>query len=179
MILWGLLKIHPIPIKRALAWNKETHRRLPLLQGAMWAIAALHEHPITEQSEVVGVAIVGRPNAQVLESRELWQPRLQVLRVACIEGVVSSSGHKGVNSILYAACARAARNMGAVDLWTYIHKGEPGISLKAAGWIEDVEHKSLGGSYDRPSRRRAAPVESGEKIRYFAPWSELLQRGAK
>ena len=160
------LETRPIPVKRALRWNKATHRRLPDVAGLMWAIAALRD------SQIVGIALVGRPNARLLDSQELPQDALQVVRVAVLEGDASASGHKGANSILYGACARAARDMGAVDCFTYIHHDEPGTSLRAAGWVEDIAHDSIGGSYDRPSRARKAPVEGGRKVRWWAPWSK-------
>jgi len=159
------LSVLPIPVKRALCFVAEHHRRLPRLQGAMWAVAVLRD------GRVVGVAVVGRPTARLLDSTDLPTPTLQVLRVACLPDA-SSDGHKGANSMLYGAVARAARGMGCIDLCTYIHHDEPGTSLKAAGWIEDRAHESSGGSYDRPSRRRSAPVEGGgRKIRWWAPWS--------
>jgi hypothetical protein len=117
----------------------------------MWAVAVLRG------ATLIGVAIVGRPNARLLDSQELPQPALQVLRVAV---------------------ARAARAMGCVDMWTYIHADEPGTSLRAAGWIEDTQHDSRGGSYDRPSRRRAEPIEGGRKVRWWAPWSASAPRVA-
>ncbi len=155
----------PIPVKRAIRWCAETHRRLPTIQGAMWSVAVLRGDVI------MGVAIVGRPNARLLDSTELPQPALQVLRVACLPEDVGPRGHKGANSMLYGAVARAARAMGCVDLSTYTHHDEPGTSLRAAGWIEDVWHDSHGGSYDRPSRKRSDPVEGGAKVRWWAPWS--------
>jgi len=118
----------------------------------------------------IGVAIVGRPTARMLDNGE----RLQVLRVASLEGDASANGHKGINSMLYAACARAAFAMGATDLWTYIHDDESGVSLKAAGWIEDPV-TTEGGEWSRPSRRRAKTVEAGKKVRWFAPRSLLAQ----
>lgn len=137
----------------------------------MWAIAVLRD------ADLIGVAIVGRPNARMLDSVDLPQPALSVLRVACDPedhdpDHVDASGrnHKGACSMLYGACARAARAMGAIDLFTYIHHDESGVSLKAAGWIRD-DFESAGGSYDRPSRKRAPPVEGGIKIRWWAPWS--------
>ena len=94
------LYLRPIPIKCALKWCASVHRRLPSLQGAMWAIAVLRGGVtdgagVTLAHSVVGVAIVGRPTARLLDQSE--------------------SGHKGACSMLYAACARAARTMGAVD----------------------------------------------------------------
>ena len=37
------LETRPIPVKRALRWNKATHRRLPDVAGLVWAIAALRD----------------------------------------------------------------------------------------------------------------------------------------
>lgn len=158
------LSVRPITIKAALKWTREVHRRLPALQGGMWAVQGLRD------GERIGVAIVGRPTARMLDNGE----RLQVLRVASLEGDASASGHKGINSMLYAACARSAINMGATDLWTYIHDDEPGVSLKGAGWIKDPV-PSRGGQWTRTSRRRAAAVEPGHKVRWFAPWSRLAR----
>ena len=160
------LRTLPIPVKRAQRWNARVHRRLKRVQGGMWAVVVLRGDTF------VGTAIVGRPNARELDANgdEAPQPALQVLRVAC-EPDVGASGHKGACSMLYGAVARAARAMGCVDLWTYIHDDESGVSLRAAGWVRDDEHESKGGSYDRPSRSRRAPVEAGPKVRWWAPWS--------
>jgi len=78
-------------------------------------------------------------------------------------------------SMLYGACARTARDMGADDLFTYIHQDESGVSLKAAGWIEDTKFRSDGGQWSTPSRPRKETVESGPKRRFFAPWSKHLR----
>ncbi len=103
--------------------------------------------------------------------------RLQVLRVAVVEGDASASGNKGACSILYGACARAARAMGASDLVTYTHLDEPGVSLRAAGWIEhgltDDEAE-----WSRASRPRARALFPEQKRRWLAPWSEMLRRAA-
>jgi hypothetical protein len=157
------LQVRPLTVKQALKWCRTTHRRLPALQGGMWCIAGERD------GVLVGVAIVGRPTARLLDNGR----RLQVLRVATLPGDASESGHKGANSILYAACARAGRAMGATDMWTYIHDDEPGTSLRAAGWIKDPV-PSPGGEWSRPSRRRSPAVEAGHKIRWFAPWSEMV-----
>ena len=181
------LYLRPIPVKRALRWNAEVHRRLPALQGDMWAIAAVRGG-LTERSpgggdrdgnvlildRTVGIAIVGRPTARRLDSQEETLGALQVLRVAVVEGDESPSGHKGANSILYGACARVSRDMGALDLFTYIHHDEEGVALKAAGWIEDKSFVSDGGEWGRPSRPRKKTVEPGPKRRFCAPWSLMV-----
>jgi hypothetical protein len=189
------LYLRPIPVKRALRWNAEVHRRLPALQGAMWAIAAIRggrlerspgggdrDGNVLLPDRTVGVVIVGRPTARRLDSQEETISALQVLRLAALEGDASKSGHKGANSILYGACARVSRDMGALDLFTYIHHDEDGVALKAAGWIEDKsfvsDRGSHGGEWGRPSRSRKKTVEPGPKRRFCAPWS-LMVAGLK
>jgi hypothetical protein len=155
------LDVSPMVVKQALRWVKSTHRRLPNLQGGMWAVGC------RRGGEVRGVAIVGRPTARMLPQDGSV---LQVLRVAVEEGVGNGC------SILYGACAGAARRMGAVDMFTYIHDDESGVSLRAAGWIEDETFASAGGEWSRPSRPRNKTVEPEAKRRYFAPWSAYLTK---
>jgi hypothetical protein len=156
----------PIPVKRAKRWVEHTHRRLPELTGGMWAVGAL------QADVLVGVAVVGRPNARMSDTagKDAPQPNLEVLRVASLEGVQSRSGHKVVNSILYGACSRAARAMGARNLFTYIHKDEAGVSLRAANWV--CLGEAGGGEWDRDMRPRQTVIDSEAKLVWFAPWSE-------
>ena len=157
------MSVRPLTLTKAIPFVRRTHRRLPKIQGGLWAIG------VERDAEIVAVAVVGRPNARVLDDGR----RLQILRVAAIEGA------RNACSMLYGACARAARAMGAPDLWTYIHHDEPGTTLKAAGWIEDVGFTSDGGEWDRPSRTRELALEPGAKRRWFAPWSALLRKTDK
>jgi hypothetical protein len=152
------MRLRPVPVKVALRFNLKTHRRLPRLQGGMWAVAI-------ERRAILGVAIVGRPTARRLDNGR----RLQVLRCAVREGVPNGC------SMLYGAVARSAKAMGATDCFTYTHADETGISLKASGWIEDTEFHSKGGAEwgSRPNRRT---VDPNPKRRFFAPWSEMIQR---
>lgn len=154
------MKLRPYPIKRALPFVRAVHRRLPALQGGMWSVA------IHAEGEVRGVAVVGRPNARRLDNGH----RLQVLRVAVIVGTPNGC------SMLYGSCSRAARSMGSTDLFTYIHDDESGISLKAAGWVEDCDFESDGGEWSRASRPRKETQEPGHKRRFWAPWSEWLRQ---
>lgn len=151
------MNLRPITVTAALKFNLETHRRLPKLQGGMWAVAV-------EDSEILGVAIVGRPTARMLDDGR----RLQVVRCAVREGV------KNGCSMLYGAVARAARAMGATDCFTYIHADETGHSLKTSGWIEDLNFKSDGGEWSRPSRPRSKTVEPEAKRRFFTAWSKMV-----
>lgn len=114
-----MLTLKPCTVKRAVPFVREVHRRLPAIQGAMWAVGAW------SGGQLIGVALVGHP------ARELMGDTLSVLRVAVIEG------HRNACSMLYGACSRAAKAMGAANLVTYTHEDESGVSLKAAGWICD------------------------------------------
>jgi hypothetical protein len=104
---------------------------------------------------------------------------LEVVRCAVPPGL-RQGGHGGAPGMLYAACSRAARNMGALNLLTYTHADEPGTSLKAIGWVRE-SHDGMpivfgGGDWGRPSRPRAKRVEVGPKHRWWAPWSEYLKQ---
>lgn len=156
------LRLRPYPIKHALPFVRAVHRRLPAIQGGMWSVA------VEDATEIRGVAVVGRPNARMMDNGD----RLQVLRVAVIVGTPNGC------SMLYGACSRAARSMGATDLFTYIHDDESGISLKASGWVEDTAFESDGGEWSRPSRQRELTIEPGKKRRYWAPWSAYVKKMA-
>lgn len=145
------LTLKPITVKAALPFVRQVHRRLPRVQGAMWAVS------VRDLGGVVGVALVGNPS-------RVWNgDTLAVLRVAVIEGYPNAC------SMLYGACSRAAKAMGAGSLVTYTHGDEHGVSLRAAGWIDDG--LTGGGEHDRPSRPRKAAVDALPKRRWWAPWS--------
>lgn len=153
------LVVRPCTVKRGMAWCRETHRRLPRLQGAMWCIRVMRD------GEMVGVALVGHP-ARLLAERGV----LCVLRVAVREGEPNAC------SKLYGACSRAARAMGATDLVTYTHADEPGTSLRASGWIDGG--MTSGGEHSRPSRPRRPAICADPKRRWWAPWGETAADGA-
>lgn len=147
-----MLTLRPFTVKRAIPFVAQVHRRLPKVQGALWAVSAW------AHGEVVGVALVGHP------ARELMGDTLSVLRVAVIEG------NRNACSMLYGACSRAARAMGADNLVTYTHEDETGVTLKAAGWV--YGGLTDGGEHSRPSRRRGPAVDARPKHRWWAPWSK-------
>lgn len=119
----------------------------------MWAVS------VVDWAGVVGVALVGFAPGQWNQDEHT----LCVLRVAVAEG------HRNACSMLYGACAKAARAMGADNLVTYTHQDEHGSSLKASGWVQKGE--TAGGEHDRASRPRNKAVDANPKNRWFAPWS--------
>lgn len=126
----------------------------------MWALGCY------DGAELVGVAIVGRPNARLADR----PGRLELLRMAVEEGCPNAC------SMLYGACARVARAMGAVDLWTFIHEDEPGTSLKAAGWVSTGLTK--GGEWAREARKSRKAIDPAPKEKWWAPWSASLKEAA-
>jgi hypothetical protein len=150
-----MLRLRPLTVKAALPFVAAVHRRLPRIQGAMWAVG------VADGNDLVGVALVGH-------AARVWPDTLGVLRVAVIEG------HPNACSMLYGSCSRAARDMGAGSLVTYTHGDEHGASLKASNWIDGGF--TMGGEHSRPSRPRAPAVDPLPKRRWWAPWSERAPR---
>lgn len=154
----GALYLRPWSVKRALPFVASVHRRLPKIQGAMWAISA------RRRGDVVGVALVGHA-ARMLAADDAT---LSVLRVAVIEG------NPNACSMLYGACSRMARASGADNLVTYTHGDESGVSLRAAGWIDGG--MTCGGEWGCASRPREPALFPQSKRRWWAPWSERARR---
>lgn len=141
------IDITPIEFDEAVAFVREHHRHHKPPQGHKFSIAAACD------GRVVGVAIVGRPVARMLQDG--WT--LEVIRLA-------TDGTPNACSALYAAAWRAARSMGYRKLVTYILNTEPGTSLKAAGWR--VVGEAGGGSWSRERRPRVDKHPTQLKIRY-------------
>jgi hypothetical protein len=110
------------------------------------------------ENELIGVAICGRPVARGSDNGFT----LEVSRLC-------TDGSENACSKLYGACARIAREMGYKKIQTYILKSEPGISLKASGWI--MEAITSGGQWkhtDGKPRRTDQPTEPKQRwARYF------------
>lgn len=156
-------QIAPITGRQALAWIKETHRHLPDLQGALWAIS------VEWMGIRVGVATVGNPPMK-------WQGtgRAVISRCAVLPGLASVIDSKGVEhaspacTMLYGRCSEIARLMGFREIWTYSLEAEEGRSIKAAGFeFMGFSPDSSGWKSSRPGRRQN---ERGPKGR----WRRLL-----
>jgi len=127
------LVVVPLPLDEANSYVGRFHRHSNPVTGHKFSLgAALGD-------QIVGVAIVGRPIARMLDDGLT----LEVLR-NCTEG------ERNVCSFLYGACWRAARAMGYRKMVTYTLQSETGSSLRAAGWkiVREVPAQS----WNRPSR---------------------------
>ena len=142
-----MLEIVPISFKEAKDYVNKYHRHLKAtMKGCKFVIA------VSNNDIIVGVAIVGRPIARYLNDG--WT--LEINRT-CTDGT------KNVNSMLYAACWRVAKNMGYKKLITYIRKDETGNSLKAANFKIVAEVK--GRLWNNKSRPRVEN-EIIDKLRF-------------
>ena len=138
------LVLCPITIAEAKEFVARYHRHHKPPQGAKFAIGC------TDGKEIVGVIMVGRPVARLLDNG--WTA--EVTR-CCTDGT------EHVPSKLYAAAWRAARAMGYRRLITYLLDYEPGTSVKAAGWR--CVGQAGGGTWDRPNRSRVDKHPVGQK----------------
>lgn len=174
---YEMIRVAPIPITHALRFIKKHHRHLKKCSHRLWAVG-LWQVSDDDREVLAGVAVVAQPAARMLANTKPdpndefpppWE-RLEVVRLAVADGIPNGC------SMLYGACSRAAKAMGATDLLTYTRCTEPGTSLRAAGWFRD-EGEFGGGQATRPSRRRKLrnSDEIVKRHRWWAPWSSHLK----
>lgn len=140
-----MLVIKHVELKDANEYVAKHHRHHKPVAGHRYSLGCF------DGNRLCGVAIVGRPVARAIDQRNT----VEVLRL-CTDGT------RNACSILYAACRRAARELGYERIITYILDSEPGTSLRAAGWIE--EYHTQGGSWNCPSRPRQDKAPQCPKV---------------
>ena len=129
------LEVVPISLAEANAFVRQHHRHHHPVPGAKFCLA------VAVSEFIVGVGIVGRPVARMLDDG--WT--LEVNRT-CTDGT------KNANSMLYGACRRAAFALGYRRLITYTLTAERGSSLVASGW--KCLGTAGGGTWSRASHPR-------------------------
>ena len=144
----GSCTIAPCTVKAALKMVRQWHRHLPYVQGGLFAARCLDE-----AGSCVGVAVAGNPS-------RVWQEQAKI-----VISRVATTGYDNACSALYGSLCRAAKALGYREAWTYTLPGEPGTSLRAAGFID--MGLTSGGEHDRPSRRRKPAVCSDPKRRWL------------
>lgn len=112
-----MLALTPVSLREANAFVDRHHRHHKSVTGHKFSIGC------TQDGELVGVAIMGRPVSRYLDDGLT----LEVNRLC-------TTGAENACSMLYGAAARAARAMGYRKIITYTLDTEPGTSLRAAGW---------------------------------------------
>jgi hypothetical protein len=147
-------------ITQARAFVAAHHRHLGAPVSGLFAVG------VAQRSELVGVAIVGRPVARGLQDGST----AEVTRVCTL-------GARNACSMLLGACRRGCIALGYQRLVTYTLAAEPGTSLRAAGWR--VVAAVRGRTWNCPSRPRS--VTSGvDKRRWEVslPHAAAASRGA-
>ncbi len=129
------LHLQPISFAEASRFVADHHRHHKPPVGWLFGVA------VNDGEKVVGVAMIGRPVARMLQDGYT----AEVNRLC-----TDSTPH--VASMLYAACWRAARALGYRRLITYILSSETGTSLRAAGW--KLVGQAGGGTWHRGNRPR-------------------------
>ena len=129
------LRVIPMNLDEANAMVSRLHRHHSPMPGAKFCLG------VADAGKVVGVAIVGRPVARMLDDG--WT--LEVNR-CCTDGT------RNACSMLYGAAWRAAKALGYRKLITYTLPEEGGASLRGAGWKCLGERG--GGSWSREDRPR-------------------------
>lgn len=144
------LVIKPISLVEANAFILKHHRHHDKVNRHKFSIS------VYDDEKLVGVACVERPKSRHLDNGET----LEVTRL-CTDGTYNAC------SILYARCAKIAKDLGYKKIITYILEEEKGTSLKASGWhCEDAD--CGGGNWSVPSRPRELTEITlfGEKQKY-------------
>ena len=139
----AIIQLTPVTLKEACRFVAAHHRHHAAPQGGLFAIG------LSDSDEIIGVAIVGRPVARMLDTGFT----AEVTRLCVLDCYPNASK-------LYAACWRACRAMGYHRLITYILKSEDGVSLVAAGFHTNGALVG-GGTWDRVDRPRVDthPIE--------------------
>lgn len=115
------MRVVPLTLRQANELVANLHRHHKPVVGHRFSIGCLVD------GKLVGGAIVGRPVAAKGRTNERQYEIASVTRMV-------TDGTKNACSFLYAACARAARELGYEEIETFILDSESGVSLKAAGW---------------------------------------------
>lgn len=131
------LELVPLSQRAAVEACASWHRHQPPPRGDLFRVGA------AVAGELVAVGIAGRPVARHLDDGYT----VEVSRVA-------SSGYPNATSFLYAALRRAAFALGYSRVITYTQAGEPGSSLRAAGYRVVAERTRVRHGWSRPSRAR-------------------------
>lgn len=142
----------PISLREANDFVEQYHRhsKRTSRDGGKFAIGA------TTGDEMVGVAIVGRPLARMLDDGYT----AEVTRVCTKE-----DSPRNTCSFLYGRCWRIWQQMGGKRMVTYTLQSESGASLKGAGW--KIVGETRRGDWSRKGRERDwQPIYGQLKFRW-------------
>lgn len=160
VIDWNL-EIGEISLAKAKAFVLEHHRHCNPPAG--WRFGA----GIRNGAEIIGVVMVGRPVARMLDPKGVLEVNRLCLSTNIAEGLAWNAC-----SMAYGWAAREARRRSYPKIVTYTRADEPGTSLIAAGWV--VESRTKGRHWSSPSRVREKKGVAIDKLR----WTPRAMAGA-
>lgn len=135
------MKLHAVPVKlsEAVEFVANFHRHNKPPAGGLFAVGC------SDGNTLVGVAIVSRPVARMLDNGET----AEVTRCCVLD-----DAPKGTCSFLYARCWQAAKALGWRKLITYTLQSESGASLRGAGWkvVAELDKNNPDRWLSRPGR---------------------------
>lgn len=145
-----MIEIRPITLRDANAFVKNHHRHHKPSRGCVFCVSCV------SSDQIVGVAIVGRPVARMLQDG-----------MTCEVSRLCTDGTRNACSMLYGAARRAAKALGYRLIVTYTLDTEHGGSLVASGWSR--YGAAGGGAWSRNGRERIdVPDLIGGKTRWEA-----------
>lgn len=151
------LQLRPIGLRAANAFVDAVHRHHDSVTGHKFSVSV-----VDAAGDVHGVGIAGRPVSRTLDA-DGW---IEIVRVA-------SDGTPDVCSMLYGSLRRAALSLGydKTKIVTYTLQSEDGASLRAAGFVEEKDFASKGGTWLRENRPRNDhhPLEPKRRWRAALP----------
>ena len=148
------LEVVPVTTREANEFVANFHRHNKPTNGGKFSIGAIYG------DELVGVAIVGRPVARMLDDGLT----VEVTRVCVVD-----HAPKNTCSFLYGRCWRIWQQMGGKRMITYTLQEESGSSLRGAGWKIVGEVKPTERGWDRDNRKRNwQPIYGQMKFRWEA-----------
>lgn len=149
------MKLKPLTQREARAFVDKHHRHHKAPRGDIFRIG------LEVDDNIIGVIMVGRPVARALQDGYT----LEINRTCVLDGYPNAC------SKLLGAAARAGKALGYHRIITYTLSIESGISLRAAGFIEQSRIK--GQLWDRKSRPREqmSLFQKYDKIR----WVRILR----
>lgn len=151
-----MLTVVQITLDEARAYVGDWHAHSDPTTGHKWSLGAV------ANDKIVGVAVIGRPTAPVLQNSDPWA--LEVLRVCVKRDQADDKGYRNACSFLYAASWRSIKALGYLRALTYTKDGENGASIRAAGWLPVAYRAPRASGWDsRPGRKSGGEREGGER----------------
>ena len=158
LVLDWQLQVRPITFKAACAFVRTQHAHCGSPVTARFSLS------VWNGATLIGVAMTGNPVARAFMGRGI----VEVNRL-CVRRDVPAALRWNAASLLYGRAAREAERRGAQRIITYTRADETGVSLHAAGWVQEASIR--GRAWHSTRRSRSNTNALIDKVR----WSRTLR----